>query len=85
MTTIELLKEIHRLQLECFMHRWPLYISIAGYGGNESLCICIQSESCEVLFYGMIGEKWMSKEAIRVAYRNILQAIDRHTAMKQVI
>lgn len=84
MTIIELLKEVHRLQLECFIHRLPLYMSITGYGGIESLCICIQSECCEVLFYEMIGEKWMSKEAIRIAYNNILQVIDRYTAIKQV-
>lgn len=82
MTTIELLKEVQRLELECMIHPIPVHITTTCMPEHNRLMnVTVQNIDHEVLVFEMISDD-MSQSELILKYNQIMSVIGMYTAVR---
>lgn len=82
MTTIELLKEVQRIQLELAIRQTPIHLSISSMPEQKHIGICVQNTDHEVLFYDIAYDSSLLQNKVEEIYKKLLCVIDRYTAVR---
>lgn len=80
MTTIQTLKEAQRLQIECVIHKLPIYITIMAM--NEQVSIYVQDKKHDVLFNAIFSDDPLLSSYNERYYKDLQQVINRYTAVR---
>lgn len=77
MRTIEVLKEAQRLQIECVVHKLPIYITITAM--SDQMVVFVQDNEHEVLFNEIFSDDPLLYGRNDRYYKELLQIISRCT------
>lgn len=83
MTTVELLKEAQRIQLECMIHRLPIHVCISMMPEFGQVNIYVNKVDHEVLWSCIVSEHPLLKGDIENIYNDFISVISEYTAEKQ--
>lgn len=83
MTTIELLKEVQRVQLECMIHQLPIHITINIMPEFSQIGIAIQKSDHEVLWNEIATDHPLRSSRTEIIFKEFESVISEYTAAKQ--
>lgn len=83
MTTIELLKEVQRIQLECMIHRFPVHINVGMMPEFGQMDIYVQGSNHEVIWSGCVSDHPIRKEEVETIYNQFISVISKYTVVRQ--
>lgn len=83
MTTIELLKEVQRVQLECMIHRLPVHINVGMMPEFGQIDIYVHGSDHEVIWSGRVSDHPIREEEVETIYNQFTSVISEYTVVRQ--
>ncbi|TGY54141.1 hypothetical protein [Parabacteroides distasonis] len=83
METIEVLKNVQRIALECMIGRKPVHINVGIMPDTGGLCVTVQDRSHEVVYMEIFND-WMPdhKEWNKKTYDRFMSVISDMTCVR---